>query len=368
MSKIRHVKEIILLTLFLLASFAIGIVSFLSSNQQARNTTSAQAASNVDNSCRNGIYYVKNPDKTNEEISCGRGVCGGVSYEGTKGIDHVRAGKCWVGTSACGPACKGLVPLCCYKMAETGITEDCPFPERFYCRQDQCKKQSDDSNCGGGINAYCVERAKCLADREDVPVISLEDRIAGKKASSGVNPIQPTNTPVPQSNPTQIQTNNPSQVKPTIPDPTTTKSPRSNLATTPVTVEPTQITQQPTTIKDTFVFDFKDNNESGNFGNNTQTETQQPEQNNNPQPTTSMNNENNPIAFSLPQIEIKSPKKALQDTLDRPTIEKMNVATEKPLAVAKNTFITVKSYDQQLENTVEGWFFKIRVSVVNFLQ
>ncbi len=373
MSKVRHVKEIILLTLFLLASFAVGIVSFLSSNPQARNTTSAQAASNIDNSCKNGIYYVKNPNKTSEEISCGRGVCGGVSYEGTANINWESAGKCWKGNSDCGPACQGLVPLCCYKMAETGDAEDCPFPERKYCRQDQCKKQTknNDSNCGSGISTYCVDIPNCLNDRDDVPILSLEDRLAGKKASSGGNPIQPTNTPIPQTNPPTQSATQPTQVRPTVPDPTPTTNTRSNVTTTPVIVEPTQNTQQPSpTTADTFVFDFKDKNESGNFGNNPQQQDQSQQNNTNPVPTNSSitNSQEKPIAFSLPQIEIKSPKQVLRDTLDRPTIEKMNVATEKPLAVAKDTFITVKSYDQQLENTVESWFFKIRVSFVNFLQ
>ncbi|HRN71463.1 MAG TPA: hypothetical protein PLS49_09895, partial [Candidatus Woesebacteria bacterium] len=119
MSKPRHVKEIVLLSIFLIASFGVGIVSFTTSNKQARNTTAAQAASNVDNYCRKGVYYVKNPNNISEEISCGRGTCGGVSYEGTASINAQSNGKCWWGSGDCGPACHGLVPLCCYKMAET---------------------------------------------------------------------------------------------------------------------------------------------------------------------------------------------------------------------------------------------------------
>lgn len=365
MSQQRHVREIILLILFLVASFGVGVISFISSNQQVTNTTSAQAATNWDSLCRDGVYYVKNPNGSGE-IGCGRAPnCDDTSYGDTAGIAwDGKNGACWVGSGACGPACKGFVPLCCYKMAESGNAEDCAFPERKYCRQDQCKKQTADANCGSGINDYCVKRDKCLADRDDVPIISLEDRVAGRKTPSGGNQTPPTNTPVPPTDPpTQQPQNTPTQQpnNPTVPA-QATPTPQSNSGITPVTIPPTQTqaNRQPTPT-DTFVFDFGDNDETGNFEDNPQVP---PQQNNN----NTTNNSDGPLAFSLPQIELKSPKQVLRETVDRPAVEKLNQATEKPLSLAKDSFVTIRTYDKKLEDTVEGWLFKIRVSLTQFFK
>lgn len=380
MSKGRHVKEILLLSLFLLASFGVGVISFISSNQQARNTTSAQAASNWDSLCRDGVYYVKNPNGSGE-IPCGRAPnCDGRSYESMAGIDYRSNGKCWIGSGSCGPACKGQVPLCCYKMAESGNAEDCPFPERGYCMREQCKKQTQDSNCGAQQGAYCVSIDKCVEDRGDIPNLSLEDRLAGRTAPANA---APTNTPIPPtavpptSRPTQPITQNtqpPSQVNPTIADPTPTRQ----TGMTVITVEPTQRPQQPSpTSSDTYAFDFQDENESGNFGNNSQQqnpqETNQQQQTNNnyqqnPSNTEQSSNDDNSLAFNMPQIELKSPKQILRETVNQPTVEKLNQVTEKPLSVAKTSFITIKTYDKKLEDTVESWLFKIRVTLTRFIQ
>lgn len=372
MSKLRHVKEIILLTLFLVASFSVGIISFISSNQQTKNTTSAQAASNWDSLCRDGVYYVKDPNG-NGEIGCGRAPnCDDTSYGDTAGIAwNGKNGSCWVGSGSCGPACKGFVPLCCYKMAESGNAEDCAFPERKYCRQDQCKKQTADGNCGSGINDYCVKRDKCLADRDDVPILSLEDRIAGRKAPSGGNQTPPTNTP------TSIP---PTSVPPTVPPTQPQQNTPTTAPLTPTTVAQnpaTTIPQQPSpTSSDTFVFDFQNKNESGNFGDNPQRQNpqgtnQQSQTNNNssqnPSNSSESSNGNDSLTFNMPQIEMKSPKQILRETINQPTVEKLNQATDKPLAIAKDSFITIKTYDKKLEETVENWLFKIRTSIIQLL-
>lgn len=360
MWKKHHVREILLLTAFLIIAFIIGISSSFLNKSETR-TTSAFAAE-ADDSCREGVYYVKNPDNPGEEISCGRGKCGGVSYEGTASIDHVKAGKCWVGNSACGPACKGFVPLCCYKMAETGDAKDCPFPERGFCMKQQCNRQTQnvDSACGNQQGAYCLI-PNCVEDRGQIPFFSLEDRLAGRKTPSGGG-SPPTATQVP---PTAV--------------PTATKTP--NMPTSTKTPTPTQVpagqnTPTPTTrvigtspTPTTIVGNPPTPTSTSNSGSGLSMNPTTPPGQINPTATPSQDTAALPeIDFNIPQIALKSPGQMLQETVNEEQINNLNTLTNPPLAVAEKTFVTIKSYDQQLENTVEGWIDYVRIQITKLFQ
>jgi hypothetical protein len=362
----KHVREILLLTVFLIIAFTIGISSNFLNKSQTR-TTSAFAAE-ADNYCRNGVYYVKNPDNPNGELSCGRGVCDGVSYEGTASIDAKGNGKCWWGDSDCGPACKGYVPLCCYKMAETGDAKDCPFPERKYCRHDQCNRQTknEDANCGSGISTYCADIPNCLEDRDDVPVLSLEDRLAGRKTPSNVGtsptdipqntatpkPANATATPVPNQQATATPRVNPTQGG-------------SNNSQSGITIFPINSPIPTPTHKQL----TSDNSLSQPTGSQT-TDNDSPAGTNDDNPdSVALPGLNTPeLNFELPQLTFKAPNQILKESVTGESIENLNRATEPPLMAAENTLVTIKSYDQQLENTVEGWIDYIRIRITKLFQ
>src|SRR3989344_2378297 len=93
----KHVKKIFLLAIFLVVAFGIGISSTILNNQ-ARNSTPAYALTDFDQYCRGGVYYVKSP-KDGSEISCGRGMCDGLTYDESVnlgGDDGYKIyGECW---------------------------------------------------------------------------------------------------------------------------------------------------------------------------------------------------------------------------------------------------------------------------------
>lgn len=367
MLKKHDIKRLLVLSGFLIGAFAVGILSTLLNNGQAR-TTSAFAAE-ADDSCREGVYYVKNPDNTSQEISCGRGVCDGVSYSETAGINYSSAGKCWIGSGDCGPACKGLVPLCCYKMAETGDAEDCPFPERKYCRQDQCKRQTknEDSNCGSGIKSYCVDIPNCLASRDDVPVLSLEDRLAGKKTPVSYPPTQPpanTATPQPQAQPTATATPKPQQGQnpPTqTPVPTQANNTGENTFQSGVTRYPiVPPSTTPVRPRNTVA----PNNSLGRLpelfdrGNSEENESNQTDET--PLPGLPQQNEEEQEEAQSTETNQNPPTQIFRGKIDQSTVEQLNRATDPPLIAAERTLVTIQSYDAQLERTVERWIFSIR--------
>lgn len=234
----RKNKNLKILLAFIFFGLAVLFTSLAINSYQLHLKSRAEESDPIiaDQHCEDGIYYVKNPNNTNEQISCGRGVCDGVSYSETANINHVSAGKCWVGTSTCGPACQGFVPLCCYKMAETGNAEDCPFPERGFCMRQQCEKQTQDSNCGAQQGAYCVD--ECVADRGDIPFFSLADRLEGRKTPS----TNVTNTPIP---PTQQPSNTPAPSESTVTPSPTISNPITPQNTPSISPIPT-VTQGPT--------------------------------------------------------------------------------------------------------------------------
>ena len=332
----KHVKEIFLLAIFLVTAFGIGISSTILNNQ-ARNSTPAYAATDFDQYCRDGVYYVKSP-KDGSEISCGRAPnCDDTSYEDTAGIDYRSNGQCWIedywGGDRCKAYCAGYVPLCCYKMAETKNAEDCAFPERGYCMRDQCKGVTGDSNCGAQQGRWCVDIDKCVEHRSQIPKLSLEDRLAGRSA--------PLNSPTPDEEPSSTPTSQPTPTTPpqatVTPRPANTATPNPSPTTRNATQGPTvttvaQSTGTPQAPSPT-----------------TQVQAQQRT------PTTIQPQNNDTVLppFELPKFE--PPKIAIKDIAKPENIEKVNKATDPPLTAIKDTFVTVQKYDQKIEVFVERY-------------
>lgn len=371
MSKVRHVKELILLSVFLIASFGVGVVSFISSNRQAKNTTSTFASSNkladvsLESYCKDGYYKIPGePDK------CSRAPgCGGSSYDSLNTKSKMpNPQSCTTNPNACG----GAPPLCCYEMARTGDYTKCiGYWERLWCPQQLCDEAkqngASDSQCDGNCQCSHAFGHYCGSN---VQIMSASQRLGLASAPATSTPIPPTQIPTSTPIPTKVLSQN---TPPTIAIATPTTIPTQVMEES----HPSPPLQQPSpTTADTFVFDFQNNNESGNINDAPNTQAQQnnnlsnrpPSQNNEKQDQNTNSNSNSSIAFSPPQIEIKTPKEVLRETFNPTTVEKLNTTTAKPLAVAKTSFVTIKSYDQKLENTVENWVFKARISIMKFFQ
>lgn len=368
-----RIKEIVSLSVFLVVAFGIGISSTLINRTPTQ--TSAEASTNWDQYCRDGVYYVKSP-LDGSEITCGRAPnCDDTSYEDTASIEWRRNGQCWVedyyGGDRCKANCAGHVPLCCYKMNETKNAEDCPFPERGYCMRDQCKGVVGDSNCGAQQGRWCVDINKCVEHRSQIPKLSLEDALLGRGT--------PLNSPTPDDEPENSPTSQPPTATPTsrpgnqsTPTPTTRPSGGGNTTTPGVTrlpivnpsVTPTRIPNITTNP-----------NTNNNLNNNPNLD---PNNSNNsiivnPRPTDRVVLPNTQLPTinvdlpNIPNIALKPPKQMLQETVNEEQITKLNRATDLPLNAARNTFITVKTYDQQLETTVESWIDYIRRKIIELI-
>jgi hypothetical protein len=164
----------------------------------------------------NGIYYAI---KDGQSIKCGR-VGEDDPQKRYEWYNFNDVDDCWNHRCNWG-MCKGEVPLCCYKLEETGNAKACPWPERGYCHPRQCEKiLGDKLLCSHGIGYWCKKDCG-IDDKYKIPYIPFEQRI------SSLLQLTPTNTPIPT--PTNY--------------PTSTFAPPANIPLSTVTLIPTSTPQ-----------------------------------------------------------------------------------------------------------------------------
>ena len=353
-------KKQILSLLFIgtIISSAVGVTLVMNYANTEQKTASTQAASSIDNNCREGVYWAKS-QKDGSTIKCGRAPeCGGYSYDSVNsGIGYENAGACWLhrklGVDKCDTTCSGYVPLCCYKLEETGDPEACTWPERGYCHPTQCAAVSGktcgggDCRCGSPIISYCKSDG-CITSSSQIPYIPLSVRLGqGATPTSTPTSIPPTSTPRPTTPPAATAT--PTQgviptATPTQPqsNPTGQITPTSALPTQPGSTTAPTAAFTPTTAPTT------NNNPPESFP------TSIPEATSTPTPA--------------PTMDIKTPKELAREVITYERVETLNKVTELPLTAVKTSVNTVKSYDHKLELFVESWIFRIRIELQKLLQ
>lgn len=346
----REYKRLIILLIFGLTAAAILALTYYITN--VRQTTAAQAADNFDQYCNNGVYYIP---KDGKQISCGRAPnCGGTDFDSADALPFRDNAECWVedyyGGNRCLAHCAGNIPLCCYRLEQTGDPMACPWPERGFCLSSQCNKidltkdvicgggKPSDCNCGDPIGTYCA--GECGVAKEQIPYIPLSQRLNGTSTLPTDTPIPPTatSTPPPQNTPTPSHTPIPTQPGGQAGQPTSPP----NATWTPVPTW-TQTPAQP-----------GDNN-TGFIGQGNQASTSQP--------TAAPTQGSIFTAPAFPKIEVKSPKELAQEVVNLETVQVLNETTDVPLEAPKKALTTIKAYDQKLEDTVESWIFRLRIWV-----
>lgn len=364
MSTKRHVKEILLLSVFLIAS--ISVISTGVLIQQNQNTTNTEASSYCKCDDNDKCYpdgCSRKPKTSDNKFDEGRydSVCGDSGldpgYRMSDGlIQHF---------------CSEQQPSCCFDIYKYKDDRLCCFQERWTCHPSLCKGASGNGDCGkywglpSGWDAYgCVKKD---SNGDKVPYWGLPPGLPGESNST------PTSTPKPPTSAPPTATKIPTPTKqtqtpqntavPTQPQGNNNdgQSNTSGLTRFPV-ASPTSTAIQPTRSGNSFALDFQDDSNNPNSQDNSQ--------NNQPNDTADQNqpaSNSNQDNFEMPQIALKSPKQVLQEAITVERIEQVNKATEKPLSVAKTSFVTIKSYDQKLENTIESWLFKIRVTIQKLL-
>ncbi len=355
MSTKRHVKEIGLLVLFLVISLAVISAGILIQNNQ--NTTRTEASSyckcdDNDKCYPDGCSRKPKTDDNTFSESRYDNVCGDSSldpgYRMPDGlIQHF---------------CSEQQPSCCFDIYKYKDDRLCCFQERWTCHPSLCEGASGNGDCGkywhlpnNGWKAYgCVKEG---SDGDEIPYWGLPPGLPG---GSGHQAQNPTNTPQP---PTATR----------IPSPT--ERPQ-NTQNTPVPTQPSNnggrpsgITHipvsSPTPIRPTQKADPSPSNldTQGNGNSGFQVDTAPNQHAQNQQSA----NTNNPNQVNIPQIEFTSPQQILKEAVTVETIAQIDRVTEKPLGIAKDTFVTVKTYDQKLESMVESWIFKIRIQIQKLL-
>ncbi len=352
MSTKRHVKEILLLSIFLVASISVVSTGVLIQNNQNTTNTEASSYCKCDN---NDVCYPdgcsRKPKSDNNTFDEGRynQVCNDSKYDpGYRMSDGLIQ-----------HFCSEQQPSCCFDIYKYKDDRLCCFQERWTCHPSLCEGASGNGDCGkywglpNDWDAYGCVKKDSNGDKvpywglppglpngnQSQPTSTPQPPTATKIPTPTIQPQNPQNTPIP----TQINNNGQSNT--------------SGITNIPV-ASPTRITAEPTQSGDSFAFDFQNDT---NTDNNENSNTNQSDQQN--QPSTN----NNSISLHMPQIELKSPKQILHEVITVETVEKVNQITDPPLSAAKTTFVTVKSYDQKLESTVESWLFKIRVVIQKIL-
>jgi len=151
---------------------------------------------------RDGIYYAI---KNGRAIKCGR-VGEDDPQRRYEWYNYTDADDCWNHRCDWG-MCKGEVPLCCYKLEETGNAKACAWPERGYCHPRQCDKISGDKLlCSHGIGYWCQKDCG-ISDKYQIPYIPFEQRVSSSQPNPPSNPTPtPTSTPTPTLTPTPTST------------------------------------------------------------------------------------------------------------------------------------------------------------------
>lgn len=342
MWKQTHIQEILLLLGFLIAAFAIGFSStFLNKNQS--RTTAARA----DSVCKCTDDNVCYPDGCSRKPKTSNNTFSEDRYDSVcKQFDPGYR----MPDSLIQHFCSVRQPDCCFDIYRYKDSRLCCFQERWTCHPSLCKGSSGGDGCGkywglpGGWDAYgCVKKGP---DGDKIPYW-------------GLPPGLPNGT-VPTSTPTNNPTSQPPTATPTTgsnnTNPTATNTPQptgnnggnnsgvTNYPIVPPTVTPTRVVSQ-----------------NGSNSLNLPTSA----------PTTSNGNNNDDVALpniDIPDIAFKPPNQVLKDTVTTQNIEKLNQVTDPPLNVAQNTFIAIKTYDQQIENSVESWIDYIRRKISEIIQ
>jgi hypothetical protein len=67
-------------------------------------------------------------------------------------------------------------------------------------------------------------------------------------------------------------------------------------------------------------------------------------------------------------IEFKSPKEYAQQVINPESVNKLSVATEKPLNAPKEVFSAIENIDSKIEAQVDKWTFETRIFLLNLFQ
>ena len=368
MSMKRHVREILLLSVFLIGAFGIGITSVvLNGKTSARNTTAAEA-SEVCKCTDDDVCY---PDGCSRKPKSDNNTFDEARYDDVcKQFDP--------GYRMPEPLfqhyCAVRQPDCCFDIYKYKESRLCCWQERYVCHPSLCEGSSGGDGCGKywGVprddwNDYgCVKRDSNNRD-EIIPKYGVAPGLPG--GGGGTNP---TATPQPTSIPQNTATPQPATATATpapnqqttstpVPNPTqTNNNSQSGITRFPIvppTATPTRILSNNT--------DNSLNRPSGDQNNTDSSNNTNSDQNSNSVALPGINLPD--FQFGIPKIQLKAPNQMLRETIDSEKIEQLNRITDPPLVAAETTLVTIKSYDQQLENTVESWIFYIRDKILRFL-
>ncbi|MFA9288369.1 MAG: hypothetical protein ACEQSA_00620 [Weeksellaceae bacterium] len=245
-------------------------------------------------------------------------------------------------------------PPCCDAMVARRDTRACCWPERAACTPQQCAAAGGDQrNCGwwwkyhdgytNGATGY-----GCMIG--DSPETMRP--INGGQAPQPTTPPQPTSAPQPTNPPQQ---------------PTSIPTTRPQVTTFLPPVIQTLIPQQPTSTPkpntaytpNTYTSPYFPNG-TDNTGSQGQT---QPSGSNTGDPQTNPDNtqvDSSGTGFQAPSMNLPDVKTVARNVVN---VDKIEQTTDKPLAAVKTTALAVKSLDQQLEMTVEGWIQRFRQGI-----
>lgn len=357
-------------TIVTVTSFTLGVTLLFNYANQKRLSTSSFAADSdisLEPYCQDGYYNIPG------EPRCSRAPnCGGYGYDELNTTDKMPNPQSCMGDGSGrnDKGCAGYVPVCCYEMARTGRYTKCiGYWERIWCTKPQCDQAAangasnsecggDCGDCGHAFKTYCGpdKQAVPLAQRLGIgaPPTATNTQAPPPTSTFTPRPIQPTATFTPTTAPNQ-----PTQ-RPTAPMATFTPVPTAPPGNVPTTVK------QPTVVKPT---------SSGGVVIVTLTPTPAsigenpfvpPVSTNTPiavQPSSSETN-----SAPQPTIDIKTPKELAREVVTYERVDQLNKQTELPLTAIKTGYTTIKTYDAQLENTVERWIFRIRMEIQKMIQ